>query len=159
MIKILLINLLVTIFAISSVFANQDEEGLYIGAKISDLSIDLSSYTDGDTTGFIMGYSFSPTSSIELEKNVYDVTLLGIDTEIDTFAVYYAVRTEGEMYFKYKLGYLNEAVSNSIVSADDTGFSYGIGGGFNFGDLNFEFEFIQIEKDSSSTNLNLIYNF
>jgi hypothetical protein len=157
--KILLIKLLVTIFAINSAFANQDEEGLYIGAKISDLSIDLSAYTDGDTTGLLVGYSFSPTSSIELEKNVYDVSLLGIDTEIDIFAVYYAFRTEGEKYFKYKLGYLNEAISNSIVSMDDTGFSYGIGGGYNFGDFNFEFEYIKVEEDVSSTNFNLIYNF
>ena len=135
--KKLLINLLISFFAINSVFANEDESGPYIGAKISDLSVDLSSYTDGDTTGFLVGYSFSPTSSIELEKNVYDVSLFGIDTEIDIFAIYYAVRTEGEMYLKYKLGYLNEAISKSIVSKDDTGFSYGIGGGYNFGDLNF----------------------
>ncbi len=157
--KILLINLLISVFAINSVFANEDENGLYIGAKISDLSIDLSSYTDADTTGFLLGYSFSPTSSIELEKSVYDVSLLGIDSEIDIFAVYYAVRTEGEKYFKYKLGYLNEAISNSFVSTDDSGFSYGIGGGLNFGKLNLEFEYVKVEEHASSTNFNVIYNF
>jgi hypothetical protein len=157
--KILLINLLISFFAINSVFANEYESGPYIGAKISDLSVDLSSYTDGDTTGFLLGYSFSPTSSIELEKSVYDVSLLGIDTEIDIFAVYYAVRTEGEKYLKYKLGYLNEAISNFIISEDDTGFSYGIGAGMNFGEFNLEFEYVKVEEDVSSTNFNLIYNF
>ena len=128
----------------------------YMGVRSSSLLVDISGVPDANTIGLVFGYTSTPTTAIEVDVNVYDV-LLNIDWT--TVASYYAYRSEGDQYIKYKIGYLTETLSGNIISASDSGFSQGIGAGLRFDNLNIEYEFVTVEQDANSSNINLIYNF
>jgi hypothetical protein len=131
----------------------------YMGARSSSLLVDIGGVSDSNTIGLVFGYNRTPTTAIEVDVNVYDVTVLGLNIDWTTVASYYAYRSEGDQYFKYKIGYLSETLSNNIISVSDSGFSYGIGAGLRFDNLNIEYEFVTVEQDANSSNINLIYNF
>lgn len=127
----------------------------YMGARSSSLLVGISGFPDVNTIGLVFGYNSTPTTAIEVDVNVYDVSL---NIDLTTVASYYAYRSEGDQYIKYKIGYLTETLSGNN-SASDSGFSYGIGAGLRFDNLNIEYEFVTVEQDANSSNINLIYNF
>ena len=69
-------------------------------------------------------------------------------------AIYGTFRSEGRAYFLAKAGLVKEEIEisggGSSVSVDDTGMSYGIGGGFKLSDkIAIEAEYTLVEEDVS----------
>ena len=168
------------LLAAAPVLAEQDNTGPYLGAKYGKFMIDVEEATDPTDGGFVLGYRFRHGMAVEFEhtQTTADVVVDHIsvgEVELKTNAVYFAYRSEGNVYFKAKAGLLNEKVSGkasygycdyydcyyyseNVEEKDDTGLSAGIGFGFNLGPVvQFEAEYTIIEQDVSflSAGLNL----
>lgn len=149
------------------------ESPWYAGIKAGTMSVDVSAYEDATSMGLILGYRLSDNSSGSLavegeytNSSSENITVLGISGkwDVDTLAVYLAYRTGGDLYFKGKIGYLNEDVNVNIagasISGSDSGASYGIGGGWKFGKTNaVELEYTIIETDVDFISLGVNFGF
>lgn len=137
--------------------AQAAEPHLYAGLKAGSFLVDLDGADDPMPFGIQLGYDFGRGLSAEFEYNTgsSDVNLGGgdVDMDVTTMAIYAAFRTPGKGYFLAKLGLISEEVELSAtgigsISEDDTGMSYGVGGGYNFGDkFALEGEYTIIEED------------
>lgn len=151
-------------------------EGPYIGAKVGIMDADDvggASFDSATNGGILVGYDFGSGDmgmAIEAEFTTTvsdgDISYLGAsgDWDVDTFAVYGALRYGQDFYFKAKLGYLNEDVSISgaggSVSGDDSGLSVGLGGGYKFSDtMAIEAEWTLIEEDIDFLSLGVNFSF
>lgn len=122
------------------------ESPWYLGLKGGTMNVDLSQFNDATSGGVLLGYQFARNASgsfaVEGEytnSSSENVTVSNVrgKWDIDTFAVYLAYRSAGDLYFKGKIGVLNEDVKVTVpgasISGTDTGASIGIGGGWRFG--------------------------
>lgn len=145
------------------------ESGPYLGAKIGRLDIDAGYEVDDPAmTGFVLGYNFGGWA-IELERNSGEGSLTepfggsSYDFDVDTTAAYFAYRTQGEVYFKVKAGWLEEEIAfdyeNENINESDTGFSAGIGAGFRGEIFRIELEVTRIEEDAILLGAGLIAQF
>lgn len=157
----------VLLLASSQVFAND----FYAGVKFAQVSVDypgsgFGTTTDSDVgTGLVLGRSLNGVDvELELMTASVDSDEVSIESvDIDTIAVYAVYRSTGDMYFKGKAGFISESVTMKTIygnrSADDSGLSYGIGGGYRFGNLAVEAEYTIIEADVDALSLGLNYYF
>lgn len=160
---------LATALAAPAAFAEgADATGPYAGISFNNDSVSVSGVDVDDATaaGLLLGYRFAESVAIELATGggEHDFTAFpGCSMEVSTVAVYGAFRTAGNVYFKGKLGMLNEELTSTGlcggVTGDDTGMSYGLGGGVNFGKAAFELEYTQIEADVGRLSGTLLVNF
>jgi opacity protein-like surface antigen len=136
--------------------AQAAEPHLYAGLKAGSFLVDMNGADDPMPFGLQLGYDFGRGLSAEFEYNTgsSDIKILGSDVDMDvtTMAIYAAFRTPGKGYFLAKLGLISEEVELSAagnsISEDDTGMSYGLGGGYNFGEkFALEGEYTIIEED------------
>jgi len=116
--------IVLSLLSMSTVAFSADllRNGFYFGFQVGSLLID-----EGDDSasmlGFQAGVGIDRILSLE-----FDYTIGEADTvEITNTALYAVYRSEGEGYFIGKLGYLKE----ELGSKNDSGVSYGFGGGFN----------------------------
>ena len=138
------------------------DNGLYLGLKAGSLEIDVSE-VDGETArGFVIGYQWDGVA-VEFEANdadlEFDISGMIVDANLKTKAVYAVARTEGPVYFKAKVGYLKEEISNSFMKESETGLSAGIGVGGRFGPVSIETEFTFIEEDIDLLSLGAHFHF
>ncbi len=144
-----------SVSALSSV-VQADEGQMYIGVKAGSFLVDLDGADDPEPFGVQLGYDFGQNLSLEFEYNTGSADYTGfgstVDMDLTTMAIYATFRSEGQGYFLTKIGFLKEELELSNASAseniDDTGLSYGIGGGFKLGDqFALEAEYTIIEQD------------
>ena len=126
---------------------------------------------NGTNGGVLVGYQFHNGFAIEAEYTAAlaagDATILGMtgDWDVKTFAVYGAFRSSGPLYFKGKLGYLNEDISINIpgiasAEGSDSGLSVGVGIGWRVVDAaSLEFEYTLVEQDIDSFSLGCNFHF
>lgn len=155
--KILCSTILATSLMTGSAFAA--DAGVYAGVKFGNASVSAEESKDGSGNGFILGYNFSPVIAVELDIASYEAGIVNYDVDIDTTALYAAYRSEGSLFFKAKIGYINEEVKSVDFKVTDSGASYGIGAGIQNENLLAEVEYIIIEEDVTSLSVNLIYKF
>lgn len=144
------------------------EPHLYAGVKAGSFLVDVDNADDPKSFGFQLGYDFGRGLSVEIEYNSgsSDVEILGntVDMDVTTKAIYAAFRTPGKGYFLAKIGIISEEVELSgagvTVSEDDSGMSYGLGGGYNFGEkFALEAEYTIIEEDIDYVGINARFKF
>jgi hypothetical protein len=126
---------------------------LFFGAKTGPMILDVSGVSDATNTGVVVGYELlgvllgDLAVEGELTTTTGDGELNNDKVEVDTKAVYLALRSAGPFYFKAKAGYLNVDVDVGETSSSDSGTSYGVGVGFGIGIAQLELEFTKIDKD------------
>jgi hypothetical protein len=125
---------------------------IYIGAKTGPMMIDASGVDDPVNTAVMLGYEQGfilgdVGVEAEISRTASDGEFAGNKVEVDTEALYLAVRTPGVVYFKARAGILHEEVSIGSASEDDTGASMGVGLGFGLGILQIEIEYTVVEED------------
>lgn len=145
----------------------------YVGVKGGTMMVDLSEYDNASSAGVLLGYRITDDTSgsvaVEAEftdSSSADITVLGMTGkwDINTFAGYLAYRSPGDLYFKGKIGYLNEDLNVNIVGANisgsDSGLSIGVGGGFKLGtNVALEAEYTVIEQDVNFLSLGVNFSF
>jgi outer membrane immunogenic protein len=158
--------------AATTSFADDSErQGIYGGLGIGIMNIDYKG-ADSLTNGALqLGYHFTNNWAAELQ---YTNSLSGsevtvnndygygyrssftIDVTLQTIAAYGVYRGDGDVYFKGKMGLLQEKVSGVI----DTGLSVGAGVGFNlFDSAALELEATLIEQDITYFSASLNFGF
>ena len=124
----------------------------FFGAKTGPMLIDANGFSDTTNTGVVVGYDIGAVvADLALEGEITTTTsdgkFSGAKVDLDTQALYLAVRTGGPIYFKAKGGFVNEELTVGNVSAKDSGVSYGIGLGFGIGIAQLELELTTIDSD------------
>ncbi len=165
--KILLAGLVSAVVASTNVVAAEDGAGVYLGLKVGQFRSGISQLDDDTAVGFQVGYDFGNSFAIELEHNTGEMDLAtyytDVSFDVDTTALYAVFRSEGDFYFKGKVGVVREEISTSVygssISEDDSGGSYGIGGGYRNGAVSIEAEYTWIEEDLDIFGLGLSYHF
>lgn len=138
------------------------DNGLYLGLKAGSLEVDVSEVDSDTTRGVVIGYQWDGIA-VEFEANdadlEFDVSGNTVDADFKTTALYAVARTEEPVYFKAKVGYLREEISNSFMEETETGLSAGIGVGGRFGPVSIETEFTFIEEDADLLSLGAHFHF
>lgn len=154
--KIILMSFL---FLFSNAALAEYRTGPYIGAKYGKFYSDLDETDKPTGKGFLAGFNFGPGFAAELERTdtqfkVYDDRVQIGTIDMETQALYLVYRTRGQVYFKMKAGALKEELEAECrrcknVKESDSGFSTGVGLGFNAAasHIQFEVEFTIIEAD------------
>jgi len=167
-------SLALAVAATASVSQAADERDWYVGAKLGWMSSSDSDFDESMNLGLVAGLHL-PGIELPFEANVavegeYSTSISDGDWEegslegewdIDTFAVYGVVRTDGDIYFKGKGGIIYEDISVSgdvSDSASSTDLSFGLGAGWKLNDkLSLEAEFTLIEEDVSFFSIGVLY--
>lgn len=154
---------LFTSFSSTAIANDADNSGAYLGAKFGNASLDVDGFDDMSGNGLFFGYQFESGAFAELEMASYSSDSYGFDFEIDTTAIYFGGRAGDDFYFKYKIGLLNEDVSASgwgfSEDESDSGFSYGLGVGYQIENALIELEYTVIETDVSAITLGAAFRF
>lgn len=155
--------------------ADAADEKWYAGVKgglmlIDNLDVGAGTTVDADNGlngGLFVGYQWGlgGAGSIAVEGefstalSAGDMTITGPggsitgEWEVQTLAIYAAYRSAGDLYFKGKIGFLDEDVDLTLggttTNASDTGMSLGLGAGWNIGTGGIEAEYTIIEEDVS----------
>jgi hypothetical protein len=115
----------------------QADVGPYIGAKAGLMDADASGHDEALNIGGVFGYRFFDdnrgSGSLEGELTLSGKdgdTPGGGDWDVTTVAAYFAYRTPGEFYFKGKAGFADQNVGGTSAIDDETGLSFGVGGGW-----------------------------
>lgn len=150
------------------------DSAFYAGVKVGQMLPDVQGLDNATNAGILIGYNFPKTDygtfAVEGEYTTTiskgDAKALGLtgDWEVDTTSLYGVYRSAGDLYFKGKVGYLNEDIKVSIAgfsgAGTDSGGSLGIGGGWRFGDAgSIEAEYTIIEQDIDSLSLGVNMHF
>lgn len=124
------------------------------GANAGKMMIDASGVDDPTNAGVVIGKEWGVVfgdAAVEAEftTSIDDGSFLGNDVNVDTQAIYGAIRTAGPVYVIGKLGVLREEVEIGSISDTDTGMSAGIGVGFSVGLAQLELQYTVVEEDIS----------
>lgn len=142
-------------------------EGGYFGGVAGVMSTDI----EGDSPfngGFRIGYCGASGWGIEGEftgsivEGELDTYWYGEqDYSISTAALYGTYRSHGDLYFKGRLGYLNEKVDfDGFGSASDSGASAGLGFGFKVSEnATMEAEYTLVEEDVNFWSGSVVFRF
>lgn len=123
-----------------------------VGLRTFIINNSSDDFGDAKNNGVAVGYEFSRpmgyngTSTIEFEATTtYDDGRIGSDSvfgvvgewDIDTFAVQFAYKTPGTIYFKGKLGAIHSEITTSTLGLEtestDVSLAFGAGLGVNAG--------------------------
>ena len=140
--------------------ADAADEKWYAGAKggfmlIDNLDVGIPGVTvdadNGLNGGLFVGYqwglggagSIAAEGEFTTALSAGDMTVTGPggsitgEWEVQTLAIYTAYRSAGDLYFKGKIGFLDEDVdvtlAGTTANASESGMSLGIGAGWNMG--------------------------
>jgi hypothetical protein len=171
-------------FSIASYCQASDDNNLYIGLKAGQanfkepLTINQNKVLarDGTSKTLVAGYNLTKNYSIELQYTKIDtdtdiVNYCGLscrqirgDVSVDTYAVYGAYRSNGNIYFTAKAGYLYEEAELSFLNRSyDTKygreFTLSLGVGMKIDSFNIEIDYTSLESDIYLVNLGANYHF
>lgn len=136
--------------------------GLIFGANTGTMNIDDADVTDPRNVGFMLGYEMGVVLGDlafegEITRTVANGDLNGADVKVGTEALYVALRTAGPIYFKGRVGTLQEKVEIGSVSGTDSGSSYSLGIGFSLGLVQAELDFTRVEADINYISLGVVF--
>lgn len=138
-----LMYFLAVFLLVGATAANAQQNPLYFTGKVGVMDADISGFDNAMNIGVTVGYDLytDPMGGIvsaegELTTTISDGDVTGGgDWDADTLAVFGTYRSAGDLYFKGKLGYLDQDIKQAgstaaIPNADGSGFAYGLGGGW-----------------------------
>ena len=137
-------------------------DGVIFGANTGTMNIDDPDVTDPRNMGFMVGYEVGVglgdvAVEGEVTRTVSNGDLNGADVKVGTEALYVALRTAGPIYFKGRVGTLQEKVEIGNVSGTDSGSSYSLGIGFSLGLVQAELDFTRVESDINYVSLGVVF--
>src|SRR5687768_7671536 len=140
----ILVSLLAALLLIGTTTAKAQQNPLYFSGKVGIMDADISGFDNAMNIGVVAGYdlyvdqmmgTFSVEGEFTTTLSDGDITGGG-DWDVDTLAVFGTYRSPGDLYFKGKLGYLDQDIkrvggtTTTIPNADSSDFAYGVGGGW-----------------------------
>ena len=140
-------------------------EGWIFGANTGTMHIDDPDASDPRNVGFMAGYEIGIglgdlAFEGEITRTTSDGDLFGNALKVETEALYVALRTAGPIYFKGRMGTLQEKIkvaSDPDSPYTESGTSMGVGVGFSLGLVQLELDFTQIEADVTYVSLGVVF--
>ena len=137
-------------------------DGWIFGANTGTMQVDVAGVGNPTNIGFMAGYEIGVgVGDIAFEGEVTRTLSAGSssggDVEIDTEALYVAFRTAGPVYFKGRMGTLQEEVRIGSGSFTDSGTSIGLGVGFSLALIQLELDITQIETDVTYLSVGVVF--
>jgi len=133
--------------------ASAHAEGGFIGAVGGVMNTDYVKDSPLNA-GVRAGYNWASGWGVESEftGSIADGRMQGywedVDYSLSTRALYATYRSQGQTYFKSRIGYLSENIDTDDYSASDSGLSAGLGFGFYVSDnATVEGEYTLVEED------------
>ena len=107
------------------------------------------------------GWGIEGEITTSLTNGKADVGFFGsVHYSVDTYAVYGTYRTPGDVYFKARLGLLDEQVDAGPADGSDSGLTGGAGIGFDVGrSAEVQIEYTYIEQDLNYWSGSVIFRF
>lgn len=144
------------------VAAPASADGVIFGANTGTMHIDDPDVTDPRNVGFMVGYEVGVglgdvAVEGEITRTMANGDLNGADVKVGTEALYVALRTAGPIYFKGRIGTLQEKVEIGSVSGTDSGSSYSFGVGFSIGLVQAELDFTRVETDINYVSIGVVF--
>lgn len=138
----------------------------YVGTDISHMTLDQKELDATNVKSVLAGYTFEKWS-IEGSYNTSntDNHFYGGEQKIDMFHLYGVYRSQGDLYYKVKLGITNERYkfydSYGDLKLDDvhTGIARGMGVGYRYGQFNVELEYSWLGQSLTMVGIGIRYNF
>ena len=132
----------------------------YWGAKVATVSVvDNSAFSNSLNVGVFLGADFTKLGSnpvaleADISSKISDGKISGTKWNIQSTALYAAMRTGDSDYFKFKLGAHSTKSTTVAGSGTGQGLSYGFGVGFD----NYVIEYtVLMGETSSDSDFNLI---
>lgn len=143
---------------------------LYFGVKAASIDADAPGFDNATNLGAFVGYKiWEDANGAVFAEGEYTRTLSegdapGGDWDIETLAAYVGYRSAGPWFFKGKAGFgwwdLGVDGPSSPAEADETDFTFGVGGGFRLNERSgLELEYTQIESDITAISLGFFTRF
>lgn len=148
-----------------------------VGIKGGQIQTDTRGYDDTNNWGLTLGYEFARpvdgrgSASIEFDYlnntgsgDIKSSSDYGLDGtwDMDAYALYFAYRTPGTVFFKGKLGLMDSKVKSDFGTASrsdsDTSFAFGAGFGVRLGmedNINIELDWVGNNGDNDLGFINL----
>ncbi len=148
--------------------------GLYLAATVGIMDADIGGFDEATNAGVLLGYEFFNRDSVYLSAETeFTTTIFDGDVQladqqgdwdIDTRAVYLAVRLGDTLYAKvrYGLAWTDVSVNSGgrSVSDSDSGGSWGAAFGWNFTESwGVQADGVVVDSDVDYWNLGLVYRF
>jgi hypothetical protein len=139
---------------------------LYVGTDFSQMKFDQNEFDTTNIKSVLAGYAFD-NWSIEGSYNTSntDNHFYGGKQKIDMFHLYGVYRSQGDLYYKMKLGITNERYQfyddDGYLKLDDvhTGIAGGIGVGYRYAQFNIELEYSWLGQSLEMAGIGIRYNF
>lgn len=156
---------IVIVLLASSLISNIALAEGYFGAKVTQVDVDTPLYENAYNAGVIIGAEFGTLGAnniVSLEGEFTTTVIKGdvsiFEWDMQTLGIYAALRTGKDAYLKAKAGIASwDLTLSSGGSADDTGLSYGFGGGFKLSNGHtLEIEYSVIEGDSGNADISML---
>lgn len=156
---------------LASTAVTAQESPLYLGAKAAWMDVDAPGFDEAVNIGALVGYDLvRETYGVLSIEGEITTTLSdgdragGGDWDADTLAVYGAFRTLGDVYGKLRAGFLDQDIKftggGSFAGSDDSGFAWGLGGGFRLSPTSaLELEYTDGSEDLSFLSLAYLLRF
>lgn len=130
-------------------FAAAGDNGIHLGIKTGVMDVDVAGFDIDTPLGIVFGFE-QGSYGVEAELTFADgeLELFGFGSasfDFDTLAIYGVFRSQGEVFYKLKAGFLRE----DIDGATDSGLSVGVGFGARIDSVSLEAEYTIIEEDVS----------
>ncbi len=137
-------------------------DGWIFGVNTGTMNIDDPDVSDPGNIGFMAGYEVGVVLGDlafegEITRTRSNGDLFGNDVKIETEALYVALRTAGPIYFKGRIGTLQEKIIIGSYSGTESGTSAGIGVGFSLGLVQLELDLTRIETDVTYVSLGVVF--
>ena len=138
-------------------------DGWIFGANTGTMNIDDPDVSDPRNIGFMAGYEVGIgigdlAFEGEITRTASDGDLFGRAVKVETEALYVALRTAGPIYFKGRVGTLQETIRiQTLPSGTDSGSSFSIGAGFSLGLVQLELDLTRIETDITYLSLGVVF--
>ncbi len=130
----------------------------YWGVKAASTNVNTSGYSAAVNAGVYFGADFMSMGSgamaaeLDITTKIVDGKIGGANWGAQTTAVYAAMRTGSDSFFKAKIGVHSSTRTVSSTNTSSNGLAYGIGFGFD----NYEIEYSVLTASSSSDNISMI---
>lgn len=152
--------------------AQAQQHGLYLSAKAGSMDADFSGFDPAVNIGVGIGYDvYSDRSGVWSAEGEFTTTVSdgdisgGGEWDARTVSAYGVYRTPGDLYGKAKAGWTQQdvkrgGVGGEPISANDSSFSYGIGGGWRLNPSSaLELEYTRATDDLNFLNIGYVFRY
>lgn len=136
--------------------------GWIFGANTGMMDVDVPGVSNPTNIGLMAGYEIGVgvgdiAFEGEITRTLSPGSFLGADVEVETEALYVALRTAGPVYFKGRLGTLQEEVRIGSTSGSETGSSVSLGVGFSLALVQLELDMTVVEEDVTYFSVGVVF--